>query len=391
VSSSKDGVRRRFPQGYHDQLHPDPNLNYQMNRFLGGEPAAGLAALGRRIGTLADWKREMLAVATAAEAAGERERAANYHRAAEFFISPGDPDKERAYDRFISLFNQVHAADRLERLTVPYEGHTLPVIRLRREDARGTVVVHAGFDAFIEEFWAGGAFLRDQGFDVVLFDGPGQGQPLVKQHLPMTHEWERPVGAVLDHLGLSGVTLIGVSLGGYLAPRAAAFEPRIARVVAFDVMYDFFDCVTSHAGPVLRAARPLLGLRATAALVNAALQRMMKRDLAVEWGVRQGMYVTGTRTPAEFLKALRSYTLAEVSSRITQDFLLLAGAEDHHVPLEQFFTQARALTNVRSFTGRIFTRQEQGQSHCQYGNLDLAFSVIADWIRERSAETGARH
>ena len=47
------------------------------------------------------------------------------------------------------------------------------------------------------------------------------------------------MAAVLDHFGLADVTLIGLSLGGYLAPRAAAFEERIKRVVAHDVfIYD---------------------------------------------------------------------------------------------------------------------------------------------------------
>ncbi len=378
-------VTSRFPRGFHEGLHRDANLNYQLNRFLGALPLADLTALGQRIVTLLDWKRAMLAGAAAAESAGELQKAAYFHLAAEFFMSPGDPDKERAYDRFIALFHEIHAAEKLERILVPYEGYTLPAIRLRADQPEGTILVHAGFDAFIEEFYPGGLCLRDAGFDVILFDGPGQGQPLVKQHLSMTHEWERPVGAVLDHLGLSDVTLIGVSLGGYLAPRAAAFEPRISRVVAFDVMYNFFDCVTSHAGALLQGvAGVLVGAPATAPLLNAAITRLMERDLVVDWGVRQGMSVMGARTPVEFLEHVRRYSMASVSSRITQDFLLLAGTEDHHVPLAQFFQQARALTGVRSFTGRIFTRQEQAHSHCQYGNLDLAFSVIVDWIRERS-------
>ena len=44
----------------------------------------------------------------------------------------------------------------------------------------------------------------------------------------MIHDWERAVAAVLDHFGIDSCTLMGVSLGGYLAPRAAAFEPEFA-------------------------------------------------------------------------------------------------------------------------------------------------------------------
>ncbi len=60
----------------------------------------------------------------------------------------------------------------------------------------------------------------------------------------MTHEWEKPTSVVLDYFKVDEVTLIGISLGGYLAVRAAAFEPRIKRVVTWDVMYAFFFFVS---------------------------------------------------------------------------------------------------------------------------------------------------
>jgi pimeloyl-ACP methyl ester carboxylesterase len=190
---------------------------------------------------------------------------------------------------------------------------------------------------------------------------------------------------VLDCFDVEDVTLVGISLGGYLAPRAAAFEPRVARVVAFDVMFDFFECATSHAGAFFyKAGRAIAGAHAAAPLVNAALEHMMATDATIAWGLRQGMHVTGTTTPAAFLEHIKHYTLVDVSSRIHQDFLLLAGADDHHVPLAQFFRQAEALTHVRSLTTRLFTKAESAGSHCQYGNLDLALAVIADWIHERS-------
>jgi pimeloyl-ACP methyl ester carboxylesterase len=370
---------RRFPYGY-KTWHADANINYQLNRFLGGEPVSEVAALAARIATLADWKRELLAVA-------ERTRSATYFRAAEFFMTPGDPDRERAYDEFVRLFWAEHAGDRCERVRVPYErGHTLPAIYLPAAQPAGTIVMHAGFDAFIEEFYAGGEALRDAGFDVILYDGPGQGEPLVKQHLAMTHAWERSVAAVLDHFQRADVTLVGISLGGYLAPRAAAFEPRVARVVAFDVMYDFFDASTSHAGGLLHAiGRPLVASALGGKLVDAAVWRLAARDLAIDWGVRQGMHVTGTASPSAFLRAIRDYTLAPVSERIACDVLVMAGSEDHHVPLAQLPRQIEALTAARSVTARVFTRAEEAASHCQIGNLDLAFDVIAAWTHERIA------
>jgi pimeloyl-ACP methyl ester carboxylesterase len=368
---------RRFPHGYR-AWHADANINYQLNRFLGGEPADDVAELASRITTLADYTRELLAAARG-------RRSAAYWRAAEFFMPPGDPEKERAYDEYVRLFWDAHPG--VERVRVRYgEAYTLPAFALRAPRPAGTIVVHAGFDAFIEEFFDIGAALRDAGFDAILFDGPGQGEPLVKQHLPMTHAWERAITPVLDQFGLDDVTLLGISLGGNLAPRAAAFEPRVRRVIAFDVLYDFFDVSTSHTSGLLRALAPhLVGHRLGDAVVNAAVAGQMERDETIAWGVRQGMYVTGTATPAAFLGAIRHYTLAGISDRITCDVLLLAGAEDHHIPLAQLYRQAEALTCARSVTTRVFTRAEEAASHCQMGNLDLACATIAAWTHERIA------
>ncbi|MEO5670071.1 MAG: alpha/beta fold hydrolase [Ramlibacter sp.] len=374
---------RRFPYGYR-QFHADANFNYQMNRFLGDQAPDRVSEIASRIDGLAAWKREMLGAAATAQAQGEIAAAAGYFRAAEFFMSPGDSDKVPTYDRFVSLFWQAHNAFDGERARIRYQGHTLPAVRLGTPGARSTILVHAGFDAFLEEFVGLGRALCNAGFDVILFEGPGQGEPLIKQGLAMTPQWERPVSAVLDHYGLRDVTLIGISLGGYLASRAAAFEPRVARVVAFDVMYDFFACVTSHGNPIIRrAARALLSTAPTSALLNVVVRWLMQSDATVRWGIEQGMHVTGTGSPAAFLRELKKYSLADVAHRIQQDFLLLAGAEDHLVPLSQFYTQISELTAVRSLTARLFTRQEQAQSHCQYGNLDLALAVIAEWIHER--------
>jgi hypothetical protein len=109
----------------------------------------------------------------------------------------------------------------------------------------------------------------------------------------------------------------------------------------------------------------------------------MKQSLVAEWGIKQGMHVTGTKTPYEFLKQTQLYRTDDVSPLVEQDVLLMAGAEDHYVPLHQFYDQIRSLSQVRSLTARLFTRQEQAQNHVQIGNIGLALRVITDWIESR--------
>ena len=92
----------------------------------------------------------------------------------------------------------------------------------------------------------------------------------------------------------------------------------------------------------------------------------------------------GCKTPYEFFLKLREYNGYAVSGRVAGDVLIMAGAEDHFVPLAQFFEQLKLLTSARSVTGRIFTSKEQAQSHCQIGNLGLAAAHMLGWIKEHS-------
>jgi len=85
-------------------------------------------------------------------------------------------------------------------------------------------------------------FLAAHGYEVIGFEGPGQGAALRKYGLAFDIAWEKPVKAVLDYCDLDDVTLFGLSLGGWLCLRAAAFEPRIKRVIATGHAIDYMQC-----------------------------------------------------------------------------------------------------------------------------------------------------
>jgi pimeloyl-ACP methyl ester carboxylesterase len=375
-------VTATFPVGY-VSFHDDIGLNFQMNRWMtwiGERAADDLHRVASRIRTYDDWKREMLELADEKVHAGALLDAAYYVRAAEFFMLPGDRDKRPAYDRFLELIDCHYGDLAAHRHHVPYETGALPAYRFAASEAKGVVVICGGFDSFIEEFLPVVFAVRDAGFELIAFEGPGQGGALVRHGLPMTPCWERPVAAILDHFALTEVTLIGVSLGGCLVMRAAAFEGRVRRVVAFDVLFDLLDA-TLHARPrsVRGIARSLLALRAGPVL-NVLVHRLAARDLLARWGVAQGMYALGVESPYRFLRKAREFRTWDVSHRLTQDVLLLAGSADHYVPIEQLHRQMLALTNARSVTARVFMPAEQAQNHCQIGNIGLAVRVILRWL-----------
>jgi pimeloyl-ACP methyl ester carboxylesterase len=245
---------------------------------------------------------------------------------------------------------------------------------------KDTILLHGGFDSFMEEFVEWAAYFARSGYRVVLFEGPGQGAALRRSGLVMGPDWERPVAAMLDHFAIERCTILGVSLGGYLAPRAAAFEPRIRRVVAFDVLDDFFDCFAARAPEaVVQQLRQLLATEQRQ-VVNDLAARLTAANPTTEWAIAHGLHVSGARDAFEFLRWLEQMNTTPFSHRITQDFLLLAGAGDHIVPLRQFYRQAQNLRNVRSFTGRVFTAREDAENHCQIGNVGLALKFVVSWL-----------
>jgi pimeloyl-ACP methyl ester carboxylesterase len=374
-----------FPVGYH-QFHPDVSLNFQMNRiynFAHDEVTrSDLDTVAPRIQDYADMQREFLALAEKEQhsSSGSKLRQAFYLRAAEFFMFADNPDKQPTRKRFKQLLHELNPLAEEHRYEVPYEGISLPAYRFTPEPARGTIVLFGGFDSYIEEYFGMLSLLYKLGYDTILFEGPGQGSVLEDLHVPMTPEWEKPVKAVLDFFQVDNITLLGFSLGGELVMRAAAFEPRVSRVIANDVLSDHLDVVLQQFDYKVRPILKQAFEQGNKQQVNALLEQQMQKSLVIEWVIKHGMHVMGATTPYGFFQKSSLYRTSEISAKLEQDVLLLAAAEDHYVPLYQLTDQISTLTNVRSLTVRLFTRREQAQNHCQIGNLGLSLRVMVDWI-----------
>jgi len=271
--------RAELHVGTHGLL-AERSLDFQLDRWLayGGATMLGdVRTVLDRLVTLEGWRSAFLELHERARVAGRPLDAALHLRAAEFFFLPDDPRPPVARRTFVTMMRDVFGVG--PPTLVPYAGATLPVYRFTPPRPRGIVVVFGGFDSYIEEFFPIFRALCDEDFDVVAFEGPGQGAVLAEARLPMTPQWHLPVGAVLDELDLDDVTLVGVSLGGCLAIRAAAGEPRVRRVVAFDVLADFQACLLAQIPTSRRVIlRALLAMRA--GFLLDALARRDRRPIS---------------------------------------------------------------------------------------------------------------
>jgi pimeloyl-ACP methyl ester carboxylesterase len=245
--------------------------------------------------------------------------------------------------------------------------------------ARGTIVIHGGFDSFIEEFYSWMCFFADRGYEVIAFEGPGQGAARREYGLALDYRWERPVGAVLDYFKVGDVTLLGISMGGWLCLRAAAFEHRIRRVIASGIAYDYMQFVNV----VLRRIM-FFFFRHLRGLSNWMSLRKMKSDEMHAWSLGNLMYITCKDTPMDAFDVAANMNAANLHSElVTQDVLILTGREDHFIPFKMHDMQVKALTDAASVTGRVFTREEHAQNHCQIGNLGLALKEMAAWLERQ--------
>ncbi|MBQ3797879.1 MAG: alpha/beta hydrolase, partial [Butyrivibrio sp.] len=371
------------------KLNDEANFNYQLNRVINwdGGRLEDVQKVSGKIHNSDDWKRELILLGDEAMKEGRTDNAIAYYRMSEFFMYDGDPDKRKYYEKATKLFYEYYAVffegenPRIERYDVPYENVKLPVMHVVPDGAsKGTILIHGGNDSYFEEFLFTVLYMQEQGFEVYMFEGPGQGGVMRIQGKHFTHEWEKPVKVILDYFKLSDVTIIGISLGGYLAPRAAAFDKRITKVVAWSIFPCFQDILVSmQPQGTQRAFHILMKLHARP-LLNLVFGKKAKKSPIIDWGIKHGCYAYEAKDAYSYAKKLKLYDIAPVADQITQDMLILGASGDHFIDYHLIGKEINMLRNVRSLTFRLFTDKEEAENHCNVGNGKLAIDEILSWI-----------
>ncbi|WP_020614070.1 alpha/beta hydrolase [Sediminispirochaeta bajacaliforniensis] len=380
-----------FKTGYKLYIDEVGGFNFQLNRWVttGFASQEEIESIAGDIEGFGTWQSRFLHLAKTAEHEKRLLHAAIYYRAVDFFAEAGTAQKADAYHSFLNLFSEAMKDQDIERIEVPYESAFLPLLRLRPEGrAKGTILIHGGYDSYKEELYPMASYLANRGYEIVLFDGPGQGESLHRYELTLTPDWHYPVSAIIDHLGLDDVTVVGISLGGCLALRAAAFEKRITRVVALDHFYDWGRCMAKKKNdPYHSSILAYALLRVMLCFPRSFDRRLLKKletNYKAAWVFNQGCHITGSKSPHAYFEAIMRYSTKPINRLITQDVLILAGEEDHAVPVDLYPKQLRALNNAASVEGRLFTVKEGGAQHCQIGNLPLVLDYILEWTMRKT-------
>ena len=237
-----------------------------------------------------------------------------------------------------------------ERVEAPLDSGTV-VGNLRRPrdvDKPPLVVLVPGLDSTKEEFFHWEDVFLARGMATLSLDGPGQGE--TGFGMPIRPDYEAAVGAILDAVSARGqgdidldrVGAAGVSLGGYYAPRAAAFEPRLKAVAGVSGPYDF-------------------------AANWDALPSLTRETIE---------HHTGASSPEEARERAAALTLAGVAERIEQPCLVITGRHDRLIPFQD---TKRIADEAPNATWVLF---DDGNHVCN--NIPYKYRpLVGDWMRAR--------
>ena len=313
-------------------------------------------------------------------------RATEYWRQAIFFLR-GDLDDQRLLRGW-----RAHRAAFREALKllpwnatfgeIPLAGArmTAYLLRPQADDAlRPTVLLPCGFDSTAESGYAATGYMAlARGYNVLLWDGPGQGGMLYEQRVPMRPDFENIIAPVIDWLlSQSGVNpeslvLIGRSFAGYLAPRAAAAEPRLAALVCDPGQVEF----VSRFVPAMLSEDEWARVRASDPEMDHALQKWLDNPRQRDF-FEPRMATFGTSSVAEFLRMQEQFSAEATAHQISCATLVTEGEGD-------FASQSTKLFDLLTCEKRLhrFTDAEGAGGHCSGLGATLWEEVVFDWLAE---------
>ena len=248
-----------------------------------------------------------------------------------------------------------------------------------------------GSDGPVTSIWpsvsAGGVA---RGYNVLIFDGPGQQSMLFERGVPFRYDWEHVITPVVDFLlarpdvDPAQIALYGISQAGYWVPRALAFEHRIAAAIADPGVYDVFEPWSKNVPPELLQLLDSGDKQTFDRFFNEGMQEAPPAQRQ-NWEWRAKPY--GLQSPFDVFSAARQYNLADVVDQITTP-LLITDPEG-----EQFWPgQSQQLFDKLQGNKRLvpFTADEGADRHCEPMARSLLEQRMFDWLDETLAAPSSR-
>ena len=302
-----------------------------------------------------------------------------------------DPRLVEAFDKEATAFQKAAAlmTSPVEPVEIPFEGTTLPGYFCRVDDSdrsRSTLICTNGYDSTIYEMYLDFGTALRRGYNLLLFDGPGQGRPLIEQGLVMRPDWENVVRPVVDYaltrpeVDPKRLALIGWSFGGYLAPRAASGEHRLAACLADPGLWDLLEAAKARFSALPKEVLERFP-NVDPEVLDPFVEHIQATP-ALRWAIIQrGFWVHGIDSLSEYLKLAEDYSLKEAVSQIRCPTLLTWAESD---PLswnaELIYDRLRSQKELVRFYDA-----EGAGDHCEAKTRPLFHQRAFDWLDETLA------
>ncbi len=317
-------------------------------------------------------------------------RASNYYRTAGFFLNsdPNDPRILETWGKSRTCFLEAikYTDHPVEFINIPFEGTTLPAYLCLVDDSgkkRPLLIVHSGFDGTAEELYFEIAKLAvERGFNCLLFEGPGQGEVIRRQKILFRPNWETVVSPVLDYalqlpeVNSEKIGLVGISFGGYLAPRAVAFDHRFKVCVANGGIYDFYDNILKMNPP---QTEKILNNEEASKEYDKVIMEHLGNNPTTDFFFTNGMYTFGAKWPSELIRMTKPYNMRNCADKIKCTMLLVDSEEDKSLP-----GQSKQLYDVLECAKEfmLFETEEGAAEHCQMGAVMISGEHILNWLED---------
>ena len=285
-------------------------------------------------------------------------RAFNYLRTSEFFMNLADERKLPYYLKCREAFiKAIHLFDiKPLQVNIPYESQTLPGYLFSPAGIKNppVMVMFGGLDSLAEELYFGIAqHLNERGIAMLTVDGPGQGASLRLNHIYTRYDFEVAGTAVLnfiisdlgEYVDTSRVGIGAVSMGGYMAARCAAFEPRFKVCMIFGAVWSYYDIWKNRPD-------------------NHPLAEIVQ-------------HIVGAKDMTEAREKLKNFTLAGVAEKIQCPTYILHGGDDRQNFVENAHQVNEALTCEHVL--EVVPIDESGSAHCSVDDFTKSFNMY-DWI-----------
>jgi pimeloyl-ACP methyl ester carboxylesterase len=322
-------------------------------------------------------------------------RASSYWREAGFYQSTTDPKCRAGWERQRDCFTQAGKLmdPPFEVVSIPYQnGKSLPGYFLKADASdkpQPTLMSLGGGDSLAEElyFWGGGAAAVRRGYNALLFEIPGQRGAIYSNpgtELFYRPDTEVPLKYICDWaLGRADVdpkrlALVGWSMGGNFAPRAAAFEKRIKACIASTTTPNMQTSILEMLR--LPGDQPYpRNLESKIDLSSVGNRFIAQGDMRYRLGAAAG-------TIAEFIDELSKYNLWGLEEKISCPYFNIGGEGEGQLAIDgQKFYEKLTCPKAQ----HIIATKEGGEAHCGVNNSSLEHQIIFDWLDGVFKKNGA--